>query len=81
MEDGRGLIPGGRDAGAGAAVWPVHRLKKAAVDVLPLSRQIYLVIPKIPITPEVGALAPSRGRRFIPCCILAEASCGRGKAG
>lgn len=61
MENGRGLIPSDRDAAAGVVVWPMQGLEKAVVVVLPLPGLIYLIIPKTPITSEIGALAPSPG--------------------
>ena len=76
MENGRGLIPGGRDAAAGVVAWPVQGLEKAVVVVLPLSGHIYLIIPKTPISPETGALAPSPGGVTSPSASLPNRAVG-----
>lgn len=58
MENGDGLIPGGRDMAAGAVLLPLQGLEKGVVVVLPLSRP-YNSQDKTSVTPEIGALAPS----------------------
>lgn len=74
MENGCGVIPGGRDVAAGAVVWPVQGLEKAVVVVLPLSG--HLIIPETLITPEIEALTPSLGGVTSPSASLQKGAVG-----
>lgn len=53
-----------------------QRCEKAAVIVLPFSGHFNFLIPKIPVTPETAALAPSLGGVTFPSSSMPERAVG-----